>query len=84
MITKRIVIIAAAAAATLVFADAASAQGFGRGPVATQCAPEISRYCAHERHGGGAVRACLESNWRRLSHDCRAVLGRTGGGQRWR
>ena len=24
------------------------------------------------------------SNWRRLSHDCRSVLGTTGAGQRWR
>jgi hypothetical protein len=84
MITKRIAIVAAAAASLLIFTGAASAQGIGRGPVATYCAPEISRHCAHERHGAGGVRACLESNWRRLSHDCRAVLGRTGGGQRWR
>jgi hypothetical protein len=84
MITKRIAILAAASASLCIFADGALAQGLARGPVATFCAPEISRYCAHEPHGGGAVRACLESNWRRLSHDCRTVLGRTGGGQRWR
>ncbi len=81
---KKVTIAMAAAAAMLVPVDLASAQGMGRGPVANACAPEIGRYCAHERHGAGAVRACLESNRRRLSHDCRSVLGSTGGGQRWR
>ena len=85
MIRRRITIAAAAAAAALLaFAGGASSQGMGRGPAASACAPEISRYCANERHGAGNVRACLESNWRRLSHDCRSVLGRTGFGQRWR
>jgi hypothetical protein len=84
MVTKPIAILVASAAYLFVCAGAASAQGFGRGPVATFCAPEISRYCAHERHGAGAVRACLESNRRRLSHDCRNALGSTAGGQRWR
>ena len=84
MMMKRVTIAAAAAAAMLVPADLASAQGMGRGPVASACAPEIERHCAHERHGAGAVRACLQSNWRRLSHDCRSVLGSTGGGQRSR
>ncbi len=84
MIRNHITIAAATAAALVAFAGGASAQGMGRGPVADACAPEISRYCAHERHGAGAVRACLESNWRRLSHECRSVLGRTGAGQRWR
>lgn len=84
MMMKRVTIAVAAAAAMLVPADLASAQGMGRGPVASACAPEIERHCVHERHGAGAVRACLQSNWRRLSHDCRSVLGSTGGGQRWR
>ena len=84
MMMKGITIAIAAAAAMLISADIASAQGIGRGPVANACAPEIERYCAPERHGAGGARACLESNWRRLSHDCRSVLGRTGAGQRWR
>ena len=84
MMMKRVTIAMAATVAMLVSADLASAQGMGRGPVASACAPEIGRYCAQERHGAGAVRACLQSNWRRLSHDCRSVLGTTWGGQRWR
>ena len=84
MITKRIPIAAAAVAAAMFVSGGASAQGTGRGPVANICAPEIERYCSHERHGAGGVRACLESNWRRLSNDCKSVLGRTGAGQRWR
>ena len=84
MMMKRITIAMAAAVAMLLPADLASAQGMGRGPVANACGPEIGTYCAHERHGAGAVRACLQSNWRRLSNDCRSVLGSTGGGQRWR
>ena len=83
MMIKGIIIAMAAAAAMLIPANIASAQEW-RGPVASACAPEIERYCAHERHGAGGVRACLESNWRRLSHDCRSMLGRTGAGQRWR
>ncbi len=85
MITKRIPIaVATLAAAFLACVGTALAQGVGRGPVASVCAPEIERYCAHERHGAGGVRACVESNWRRISHDCRSVLNTTGGGQRWR
>jgi hypothetical protein len=84
MTIKKLAIVMAATAAILIPASIASAQGMGRGPVASACAPEIGRYCAQERHGAGGVRACLESNWRRLSHDCRSVLGRTGFGQRWR
>ncbi len=84
MTMKKLAIAMAATAAILIPAHIAFAQGMGRGPVASACAPEVSRYCAHERHGAGAVRACLESNWRRLSRDCRSVLDRTGGGQRWR
>ncbi len=84
MTIKKLAFAMAATAALLIPTGIASAQGMGRGPVANVCAPEISRYCAYERHGAGNVRACLESNWRRLSHDCRSVFGRTGFGQRWR
>lgn len=84
MTIKKLAIAMAATAAILIPANIASAQGMGSGPVASVCAPEISRYCAHERHGAGGARSCLESNWRRLSHNCRSVLGRTGFGQRWR
>jgi hypothetical protein len=48
------------------------------------CAADINRHCNSLHHGRGEVRACLQSNWRRLSHDCRSVLRNTGGGQRWR
>jgi hypothetical protein len=84
MITKRIALFAAAAA-MLLSADAAFAQGYGRGPVRSACAPEIDRFCGDLQHGRGEVRACLQSNWRRLSHHCRSALGSTGGGGgRWR
>jgi hypothetical protein len=82
MITKRIALIAAAAG-MLLSADAALAQGYGRGPVASACAREIDRYCSNVEHGRGQVRACLQSNWRRLSGDCRAALRNTGGGGGW-
>jgi hypothetical protein len=79
MITKRIALFAAAAA-LVISADAALAQGYGRGPVGSACGPEIDRYCSHLQHGRGEVRACLQSNWRRLSHTCRSALRNTGGG----
>ncbi len=84
MTIVKIAISVAATAAIVIPANFASAQPMGRGPVANVCASEISRYCAYERHGAGRVRACLESNWRRLSRDCRSALEGTGGGQRWR
>ena len=59
MLMKRITIAIAAAAAMLIPANIASAQEW-LGPVASICAPETERYCAHERHGAGGVRACLE------------------------
>jgi hypothetical protein len=58
--------------------------GVGRGPIAIHCASDIGRYCAEERHGAGNVRACLETNWRRLSRKCRSQLGKTGFGDRLR
>ncbi|MBT3070112.1 cysteine rich repeat-containing protein [Rhodomicrobium sp. Az07] len=83
MFTKRIALFAAAVA-MLVSADAAFAQRYGRGPVATFCAADINRHCNRLHHGRGEVRACLQSNWRRLSQDCRSVLRNSGGGQRRR
>jgi hypothetical protein len=83
MFTKRIALIAAAAA-LLISADTAFAQGYGRGPVRSACATEIDRFCSDLQHGRGEVRACLQSNWRRLSHPCRSALRNTGGGWRWR
>jgi hypothetical protein len=82
---KRFFIAISAALAFIVIArQVAFAQGMLDSPVIRACAPEIRRYCAHERHGAGGVRACLQSNWRRLSYDCRSILGKNGFGQRWR
>jgi hypothetical protein len=84
MISKRI-LFTAAAAAMLFSANAALGQGYGRGPVASACAPEIDRFCSDLQHGRGEVRACLQSKWRKLSHHCRSALESTGGGGgRWR
>jgi hypothetical protein len=71
-----------AAAIALALGLPALAQGMGQGPVATACAPEIKRYCAGIQHGRGAVRACLETNVRNVSEECRKALSGTGGGRR--
>ncbi len=81
---KKQVFVIGAAAIVLSFASPVLAQGSGRGPVATTCSSEISRYCADKKHGGGAVRDCLEANWRKLSRKCQATLGNTGFGRRRR
>jgi hypothetical protein len=76
------------AGAMLASADAVGAQGRGRGqgngPVASACANEIASYCAGLRHGGGAVRRCLEAKRAKLSRGCRSTLNGTGYGGRWR
>jgi hypothetical protein len=87
---RKNVMAAGAAAILIALASPASAQGMGpgggmgmgRGPVTSACAPEIDRYCAGERHGSGAVRACLQSHRHRLSGNCRYALGHTS--YRWR
>jgi hypothetical protein len=81
MLTKRMMMVAAAAAVTMVTAGAAWAQ---RGPVAYSCDREIGRYCANVPHGGGEVRACLQRHRGKLSRQCRNALDGTGGGRRWR
>ena len=60
MMMKRVTIAVAAAAAMLVPADLASAQGMGRGPVASACAPEIEMHCAHS--GMAQARCALASS----------------------
>ena len=61
----------------------AVAQGMGRGPVANACATEINTHCAKLSHGGGQVRACLQSHRRELSPECQKALDNTGYGRRW-
>lgn len=62
-----------------------SAPAFAQGgPVMTQCAVEITQYCADKEHGAGAVRACLEENRTKLSSSCEQALDTTGGGIRSR
>ena len=86
MSTIRTLILALAAVSPLVAADAALAQGRGRGdgsgPVGTACSKEIGQYCAGISHGRGAVRACLRDNSSKLSPPCKAALDSTGGGRR--
>ena len=72
------------ATAALLATTTASAQGTGQGPVAHACASEINQYCAHLSHGAGAVRSCLHSHRKSLSHDCRQALDHTGYGKGWR
>jgi hypothetical protein len=80
MFTKLTTAVVIAGAAMLASASPGAAQGTGSGPVATVCAAEISKYCATQRHGGGAVRACLEARRSKLSARCRNALSGTGGG----
>jgi hypothetical protein len=58
-------------------------QGMGRGPVAAACSTEINTYCAKLSHGGGQVRACLQSHRHELSSGCQKALDNTGYGRRW-
>jgi len=67
------------ASAVMLFQGHSLAQS---GPVATQCAPEIAKYCADKTHGDGSVRSCLEDNRAQLSSDCQQALDTTGGGMR--
>jgi hypothetical protein len=59
----------------------ACAQGPGQGPVAKECATEISQYCAGMSHGAGKVRACLRAHAKELSQSCRYALDHTGHGR---
>ena len=76
-------ILVSLATAALLAATAASAQGTGQGPVAHACASEINQYCAHLSHGARAVRSCLHSHRKALSHNCRSALDHTYG-KGWR
>lgn len=71
----------AAGAAIMMMTGAALAQGSGRGPVAASCGDDIAKLCAGKEHGGGAVRACLESNKAKVSATCKAALDSTGPGR---
>lgn len=66
--------------AAAAFAVIASAQA-QTGPVATQCAADIAKYCANLTHAGGAVRACLEEQASKVSPECRTALETTGRGR---
>ncbi|NQW12197.1 MAG: PepSY domain-containing protein [Alphaproteobacteria bacterium] len=68
---------AATVFAALAFIGGAHAQ---TGPVATQCAADIAKYCANLSHGGGAVRACLEEHEHEVTQACRTALETTGHG----
>jgi hypothetical protein len=80
--------IASLAAVTLIAglttgAWAQMGMGMGRGPVAQACATEIGRYCGQLSHGGGQVRACLQSHVQEVSPGCKSALDHTGYGRRW-
>lgn len=78
------ILMTVAALVSLAAIGAANAQGRGRGdgsgPVGSACAGEIRSYCGGVRHGGGAVRGCLEGKRSKLSRACKAALDGTGGG----
>jgi hypothetical protein len=57
--------------------------GMGHGPVASACAKEIARYCGGMSHGGGQVRACLNTHAQEVSPGCQYALTHTGYGRRW-
>lgn len=76
--------LALAAAGAVIATTAAFAQqpgkGPGSGPVITQCADDITKYCAGKSHNG-EVRACLEGKKQQVSAACRTALETTGGGK---
>jgi hypothetical protein len=53
------------------------------GPVATECAADIQKYCADKGHGNRQTRSCLEDHYKKVSAKCRKALDNTGG-RRWR
>lgn len=55
-------------------------QGQGRGPVAQACAEDIGKFCEGIAHGGGKVRACLETNKAQVSAACQTALATHGQG----
>ena len=75
MMMKGITIAIAAAAAMLISADIASAQGMGRGPVASACAPEIEDIARMN----GMVRAGRALAWSRTGAGFPMIAGRCCG-----
>ena len=63
--------------ATAVLSTGALAQG---GLVAADCANDIAKLCAGKPHDG-SVRICLETNYAKVSGDCKKALDSTGGGR---
>lgn len=63
------------------FITAANAGGSGQGPVASACQDEIAKLCPGIAHGGGRVRACLESNKDKASAACQQALATHGPGR---
>ncbi|MFM9847668.1 MAG: hypothetical protein ACKVP3_10970 [Hyphomicrobiaceae bacterium] len=60
-----------------ILSTAATAQS---GPVATDCVNDIAKLCAGKPHDG-SVRICLETNYAKVSSDCKRALESTGGGR---
>ena len=57
--------------------------GFAQtGPVAKNCAADITKYCPGKGHTAGQTRSCLEANRTKVSAKCRSALDSTGGGRR--
>lgn len=76
-------------AVTLIFSgilsNAIQAQpghGPGRGPVAQNCADEITKLCAGKKHGHGEIRGCLEAHKSQVSDKCKHALDTTGWGRK--
>ena len=75
---KMVTAAVAAAGFAVALSGAALAQS---GPVATVCAKDIAKYCAHTRHGNAQTRRCLEGHRKKVSAACRNALDATGGGR---
>ncbi len=67
--------------ALAIVTPALAQQGEGRGPVAQACAEDIGKFCEGIAHGGGKVRACLESNKDKVSAACQTALATHGQGR---
>ncbi len=56
--------------------------GPGRGPVALNCADEITKLCAGKKHMHGEIRSCLEAHKAQVSDKCKHALETTGWGRK--
>lgn len=75
----RLVLIGAALALASLSGPVLAQQG--PGPVARDCADDLTKYCAAKSHQNREARACLEANKSKVSAACKTALDTTGGGK---